>query len=430
MIYKKVSCSARLFCFLISLTFLILIEISHAKSVESKENLKETQSITQAELQSELMSFADRFIVILAQALDNFTMQNPTPEARQIALDDTVHTSSAVFTIASEPNPGVSLLDMIVLTTLGRMIYEEHYLVTFGQSTKEMVKGFRLLEEDIWNIAKKVISLEDQQKLKDLITTWRRTHPEQLLFTYIRFGDFAASRKESTLVKAVKSGGMFASIKEATTEVEQTRLIAERAIFLASRLPLLAGPFSEVWLYKLTMNPEIQKAQEDFHTFSSASERLVSVVEKLPSQISENSKDLIKELESKEKQIHNLLKELQQTMAVADNLTSSINKTIQSADSFMEKMNAPSETGVKDYEAVANTVAVAAQSINASLEAAEQFLSSSNFEKPVPPLIKLTDQLEIEAEEIITHGFIYAVALILIFFFCMFVYRYAVKKIL
>jgi len=418
-----------LFCILFILTFLNVIEISPAKTLESKEKLKAVQGATQAELQSELMSFADRFVVILAQALDNFTMQNPAPEARQIALDDTVHTSAAVFTIASEPNPGIALLDMIVLTTLGRMIYEEHYLVSFGQSISHMVRGFRLLEEDIWNIAGRVISLEDQQKLRDLITTWRRAHPDQILFTYLRFGDFAASRKESTLVKAVKSGGLFGSIKNVTTEVEQTRLIAERALFLASRLPLLAGPFSEVWLYKLTMNPVVQKTQEDFHTFSSASERLVKMMENLPSQISENSKNLIKELESKEKQIHNLLKELQQTMAVADNLTSSVDKTIQSVDAFMEKTNDPSAPSIKDYEAVANAVNEAAQSMNISLVAAEQFLSSSNFEKPVPPIIKITDRFETETEELIVHGFIYAAALIIIFFFCMFVYKYAVKKI-
>lgn len=49
------------------------------------------------------------------------------------------YSDSAAMTIAAEPNPHVALLDMIVLTTPGRRIYEEHYREKYGSLMDEMI---------------------------------------------------------------------------------------------------------------------------------------------------------------------------------------------------------------------------------------------------------------------------------------------------
>ena len=82
--------------------------------------------MTEIELQSELMRYADRFASIIAQALEDYETLSPSPESRRFVMDDLVHSISGVFTIAAEPNPQEALLDMLVITTLGRMIYEEN----------------------------------------------------------------------------------------------------------------------------------------------------------------------------------------------------------------------------------------------------------------------------------------------------------------
>ena len=175
--------------FLIYLAFLLAAALSCAPvqtksargAAETKANSEEkkqsSHQMTEAELQSEVMSFADRFATILAQSFDDFEERAPTFRARYIALGDTVYSQAAAFTIAGGPNPQVALLDLVALTTLGRMIYEEDRLVEFGESAEVMVRGFKTLEADVWRIAAKVLSPGEQQELRDMIRGWRQDHP-------------------------------------------------------------------------------------------------------------------------------------------------------------------------------------------------------------------------------------------------------------
>jgi len=93
-------------------------------SRSKKETKKEEPRITEAELQSQVMGFADRFVVILSQSFEDFKMNAPSPEVQLTAHDDLTYSMASVFTIAAGPNPEVALLDMAVLATLGRMVYE------------------------------------------------------------------------------------------------------------------------------------------------------------------------------------------------------------------------------------------------------------------------------------------------------------------
>ena len=93
-------------------------------------------------------AYADRFVSILAQALEDFEELNPSTEARRKILDDLVYSMSAVYTVAAEPNPQTALLDMVTITTLGRMIYEDNMRRRYGQQTVVVANGFQQLEKD------------------------------------------------------------------------------------------------------------------------------------------------------------------------------------------------------------------------------------------------------------------------------------------
>jgi hypothetical protein len=146
--------------------------------------------ITQAELQSDVMSFADRYAVIIGQAFDDFEAQSPTTRARYTVLRDAAYSTWAAFTIAAEPNPEVALLDMVVLTMLGRLVYEEHWRKEFGEPAEAMISAFRKLEADVWQIAERVMPLEQQQELRGLIRQWRQNHPDHYRFSFLRFEEF------------------------------------------------------------------------------------------------------------------------------------------------------------------------------------------------------------------------------------------------
>ena len=396
----------------------------------SEKKKQSSHQMTEAELQSEVMSFADRFATILAQSSDDFEGRAPTFRARYIVLADTVYSQAAAFTIAGEPNPQVALLDMVALTTLGRMIYEEYYLVEYGEPAEVMVRGFKTLEADAWRIAAKVLSPEQQQELRDIIRGWRQDHPEQLAFSHLRFSDFAATRGQSTLVKAVESGGMFGSVKKVTKEVEQTRLFAERGIFLASRMPLLAGGFGDVWLSQWILNPELQKLMGDVHTFSKVSERLATVAEQLPDDIATERRNLLLDLESQQRA-------LSQTMREAKELIALVNETTHTVDTVslrIDKMlSAPGEGrrpfDIMDYYNTVSAASDTVNQVNSALDSVDELLASPNWEQKMPVVLKLTDAVESQGEEFMTHVFLLGLGLMLIFFLGMFLLiRYATRR--
>jgi len=183
--------------------------ISQTFGFAAKKDKKKSYVMTEVELQSELMSYADRFASIITQALEDFETLNPKPQARQIILSDLVYSISAVYTIAAEPNPQVGLLDMVAVTTLGRIIYEENIRRKYGKSTEVLGDGFRQMEKDIWSITAKVLTSEQRGELRQLILLWRKNNPDKVVYNYLRFSDFAAQRRDSTLVKRVQSGGLF-----------------------------------------------------------------------------------------------------------------------------------------------------------------------------------------------------------------------------
>jgi len=112
--------------------------------------------MTEIELQSELMSYADRFASIIVQAFEDFEKLNPPPEARQVILSDLVYSLSSVYTMAADPNPQVALLNMVGVTTLGRIIYEENMRRKYGKSTDVLLAmGAYIIARLIFNFLNK-----------------------------------------------------------------------------------------------------------------------------------------------------------------------------------------------------------------------------------------------------------------------------------
>ena len=70
--------------FFLTLMFLLIAQ-SFSFAAKKKDYV-----MTEVELQSELMSYADRFASIITQALEDFETLNPKPQARQFILNDLV----------------------------------------------------------------------------------------------------------------------------------------------------------------------------------------------------------------------------------------------------------------------------------------------------------------------------------------------------
>jgi hypothetical protein len=132
--------------------------------------------------------------------------------------------------------------------------------------------------------------------LMKIIKRWRKDNPEVKSFPLIRFSNFAADRRGDALARADDPEGLFESVESASESVEEMRLLAERGMYLATRIPLLSGLFGDLWLTRIMNNPNLQKALTDVSQLSQGTAGLASIAEKLPDQIATEREATIKQL--------------------------------------------------------------------------------------------------------------------------------------
>ena len=273
-------------CILLALGVLVAAGgMVHAADVD-KDTGEKTYALTEAQLQSHLMSFADRFASLMDTAIAKFEALNPTGKSRYEVLELMTFSLHHAFIIAGESEPDVGLLDMFSMVTLGRIFFEEEGQARYGKTVVPVMDGYRRAEADVRNVAAKVLTPDQMRNLMKIIKSWRRKHPEVKSFPLVRFSTFAADRRESTLSKAEDPEGLFESVERASETVEEMRLLAERSAYLATRIPQLFGLFGDLWLTRWLDNPDMQKALTDLSRLSQGASGLAVTIEKLPTQIS------------------------------------------------------------------------------------------------------------------------------------------------
>ena len=109
-------------------------------------------------------------ISYLYQALRDYEQSPGTDNQRPLVQKDVVMTSISAFTIAADPSPETALLDMVAIVSMGRLIYEEHWLPRQGDSFLPMVHAFRKAEREIWTVVTKILDDDQLHALRELIT--------------------------------------------------------------------------------------------------------------------------------------------------------------------------------------------------------------------------------------------------------------------
>ena len=107
-----------------------------------------------------------------------WSRSNPPPEVRRAILGDVVFSAAAAFTVAADADPQLALLDLVVMTTLGRMVYEDYWPEKLGDATVPVLTAFEKLERDIWTVAAPILDAGQQQELRERIDAFREDNPE------------------------------------------------------------------------------------------------------------------------------------------------------------------------------------------------------------------------------------------------------------
>jgi hypothetical protein len=287
-------------CLLLALGIVMIAGggVQGAKEEKDKDAKEKTYALTEAQLQSHVMSFADRFVSILITALQEFDTRKPSKQNRYEVRTLITYSLSNGYIIAAESDPDIALLDMLSMVTLGRIIFEKEGLSKYGKAVEPIIAGFRTAEKDIRKIAAIVLTPDELRNLMTIINRWRKQNPEVIFYPLVRFSNFAGERRESTLTRAEEAEGLFESVESASETVEEMRLLAERGMYLATRMPQLWGMFGELWLSNILDNPDIKKTLTDLSQLSEGTAGLASIAEKLPDQIATERETTIKQMMS------------------------------------------------------------------------------------------------------------------------------------
>jgi|GEM_PF-3198230 len=365
--------------FPVSLLFTVLLLVGISSS--AAQGKEAARGITQEELRHEIMRFAGRSGERVDDAYFKLEEGFKTPKARRAALENISAYVTSALDIAIGPNPEVNMLDMVVFVTLTRIVVEEYWVPkVFGDEAKILVEVFRSNEAEIWSIAGKVLTPQQQQELRVLIRQWRDRDPDRVYVEAARFGDFAWFMGESELAKAQEGSG-FLGVKGVTREVSEARMLAERAMFYAQRVPWIVRGLVRLLLLDVAQAPEINQVMADTSTLAKAMHQTAKMTEELPELITEQREQIMKQVTAERKAA------IEQVMeGVATQRTATINELTE--------------------------------------------LMTGQQEGKMPLVSVVVDRVGDEGQEIIDYSFRRAVMLILIFFLAMLAYRFVSVRLI
>ena len=444
------------------LAALMLLIVGLGVAVNASEKKEGPQDpVLQAEIRSSVMNFADYLVTTLNQAALDFHKEILSPKTRLTGAMLRSSTISSAIDIASQPYAGVSLLNMIVFVTLNRMVWEKYWNpIQFNSQASEFVRVFKKLEKEIWDIAARILTAQQQSEMRELIDEWHKKNPEFHLVNYIRFRDFGSIIHKPSLHAATKPGGLLGPVKEAVQAVDEIRNTAERAIYLLGRMQLIAG-LQINWIYEeLVQQPEVRQVLSKLSQVSETSQALIKILESLPGEIDTKSKTItdrvmaqvtaeredavnhlmdriaderkgiISAMDAGEEDLHKLLTEIDGVLSEGKALNIQVARTMGLFKGLMVQLDKTTlfkDSGSLDVDALhrlAVETAGAVEKVNRLIVLLNRLISSPDWKQRIPELSKLMDRTEAVGRSWITHVFLLAVALIIIFFLALTLYRY------
>ena len=320
--------------------------------------------------------------------LAELSTQPSSPERRLNVQNWRITQTSAAYTIASGPNPVVNALDMVVLATLSRMVVEQYWQDAPGEP-RALVDTHRDLERQAWSLAEGILDADQRTELHWLIDLWRTEHPNARAVSQVRFADFAAIVSRSGSEKH-GSGSLFGligldplgNLDPAVREIEQTRQLAERAIYYLQRAPNLLDMQVERLVYQLAVMPETKQTLASVDRVSVAAESLGELSADAPAILARERHAIITELtatlHAEQGRMQELLVELHDVLKAGAQTSDSVGATVVALDAFVARFQPqqrpPAAAGeprrpfdITDYTQTAHELAAAAQNMQALL---------------------------------------------------------------
>ena len=376
-------------------------------------------------IQNALLRFAGGFATSMALDINKLRLGTNAPDPAEV-LKWKIEFVTETCSIASGPNPLAALLDMTVFVTVTRAAVEEHWEPqVYGESAQPLLADCRNAETNIWKIAGGVLTQEQQAQLRRAIESWRRRNPLPDHALAARALGIATEVVKSDQAQTAASTGLFDMLKldplsgldPATREIAQMRLLAERGLYVTQTLPVLLRWQAEMLTLRTVELPPVQQLVANTTALTASVDRFARVAEQLPAQVSNEREEIVKALQSQEKNLTPLVNEVRQTLAAGSQMSTSLNTTITTFDGLMKRFGVgetnnagPPDTNsppfrIQEYGQAAVQFASMARQLTDLVRALDQTLDSTNLSRLSAQVSPAVQQAQIGGKELVDYAF-------------------------
>jgi len=308
-------------------------------------------------LQQEVFRFVDDFSAFASGEYRRLRGKFPAVSEDRL-LESQVNLEYRLLEIASGANAFGNLVDLTFSIVLIR-----HQLASYALPLdpeghlKPTLAALDQYQQQILALVLETLGEEQQQRLRENIQAWVDRNISSESGLHARYPGPISDLLGST--KAERQGALtnlfgslmldpFAGLDPTVREVAQARLFAERAMFVAQRMPRVLQLELELFKRRTLATPEIARLMANVDTVTRTVERVGVVVETLPDRMRDEREGLTE-----------LMRETRATFDASARAMENVNTVVLSTDTFLghlgvgDQANAPGPDPAPDAAASA-----------------------------------------------------------------------------
>lgn len=405
------------------------------------------------EVQAALFGYADTYISLTSEAADKLIAAAATPQRRVEAIRMKLDGASDVVRIVTGPNTTVALMDLAVMVTVQRQVWDEHWAtqVFTGPDGESYTNAMRRLDREIWRIVGQSISESDAVALQELAANMRRWYRTQVHVTSIRASSASRNINNDPSFRAPASllslFGMdpLSGLSPAVVEVTKSRLLAERVFYFTKKLPTLVAWRSELMLATTLSLPESQNVIANMDSTVESVMKIADLAEGLPNVIAHNRAQAIADVDRKlseqvtrleeilgreraavfegvakereallgafderHKEATAVLAELRETIQAADALSASVREVLVEVKALSDDEGASGPPGrpfdIREYQEAIVAATGTLRELNTAVQSAKELVDSPRWEEREQAIRALTADVHGRAVRLIVYA--------------------------
>ena len=289
----------------------------------------------------------------------------------------------------------------------------------YGDSAKPMLQATQNAEKEIWRIAETTLNKEQLEEVRKSLLAWQAQNPAGKLSRDVGTLSFVADIAKLNRSTKAGSGNVFnllmidplSGLDPATRELANTRMVAERTLFLARHMPTMMRWETELLAIHTAELPQMEKLLASARQLSESAERFSQVSVRLPATLSDERQHIVAALNEQRPGLVSLADQSEKAMTAGKLMSDAANAALKTYQDLLKQMDArPSSPNaepfrIADYTEAATRINATAQQLAELLKAFNQTISPGQLDVFSARLDSFNRQAQAGGKEVVDYAF-------------------------